>query len=682
MNPSHSPPARIVPSVSSPSIVARDARAAPESAAAKGVRPFLLRSTTPLGAPARSTHHAESIDQDKVGLAKLPRSKTESALAFRRDSSPSSSSSSASSLRKTRPPLRSAPASSTLPDRQASPRPRGEKHSSAAIAAAKSLPVRASRKIVFVPDPSPPHSTSSSGSRISRTTSTRRVEAIKASPLERAQAVEKRKSDLKRESLLSRRNRAPQNCNDENTPQSESPRIWSLRPVRESSPRPTPNLDSPEPGPPESPSPVHRQSRLTAARPSIRDPSPLSSARTASTEQLRKKASYGALELRDEHEQRKLPSSRTGYTSLQEILAEQGYRDTRVVTPNSKLRATQDAAPDSNTLLVPPPAATAQIKNKSSILSLRGLFSLWSPTETAEPLGTPVDHEVEQVDEAATRDPPSPTGSGGTFTHSPISRAREWVQGVAIATAQDDQLYRNQSPCPVESITFTPPLQHTTSTISIRDDSPSSSRSYSSSIVTASSIRSPPLVTIALPGSTVALSPPLASFADERHFSTCGSGLGNGISTRPTPAIKSLRHVVSDSTLPHLVPHYTSFPFSPSSCDSDGSSRLVTSPRPVAKKASFLSPETNEQSGTDTSSADASWFPRELRHRASQVFSIGLGLSATPTTPFFPLQQQQRSKIALDGHHNRRVDQRKPKLLRRAVSSAGLVRPVLTTSNY
>lgn len=302
------------------------------------------------------------------------------------------------------------------------------------------------------------------------------------------------------------------------------------------------------------------------------------------------------------------------------------------------------------------------------MLSLRGLFSLWAPPqeeEGREEREQGVDHE-----EGEAEGPPSPNGSGGTFTVSPISRAREWAQGVAIATAQDQVRSPN-----FESTSFTPPFQYSLSTT---EDSPASSRSYSSSIVTASSIRSPPQVTIALPTSTVALSPP--SF--HRFPSTTLSPPSK------SQAIKSLRHVVSDSTLPQHLPHYTSFPFSPSSLDSSASHDFPSSPA-VSAVDHLLSPynksdnaHKSPQLSTPLLEAQTSWLPTALRHRASQVFSLPMvGLGLTSATPIFPSSRQTvqgQSGIA----RTRQMDKKKPKLLRKAVSSAGLVRPVLTTTNY
>jgi len=306
------------------------------------------------------------------------------------------------------------------------------------------------------------------------------------------------------------------------------------------------------------------------------------------------------------------------------------------------------------------------------MLSLRGLFSLWGSAAENQEEG----EQIISAEEGGEEDqPPSPNGSGGTVTHSPISRAREWAQGVAIATAQDS----DRSPA-IESTSFTPPFQYSLSTT---EDSPASSRSYSSSIVTASSVRSPPQVTIALPSSTVALSPP--SF--DRFPST--------LSPPKAQAIKSLRHVVSDSTLPQFLPHYTSFPFSPSSVDST-STDLHESPA-VGAVDYLLSPYNTSSSSrrsTPLLEAQTSWLPSSLRQRASQVFSlpmVGLGLTSATIAPssIFPHHSRQpiptgaqpgNARIRKDSSGG--VDKKKPKLLRKAVSSAGLVRPVLTTTNY
>ena len=358
-----------------------------------------------------------------------------------------------------------------------------------------------------------------------------------------------------------------------------------------------------------------------------------------------------------------------------QILAERGYQDTRVLTPMSKARAkTNNLSTDpsrvpepSTSLLAPPPP---QIKEKSSMLSLRGLFSLWGPTSELETMT--VDETKDDGDAVRSDSEDSPPSPGGTYINSPISRAREWVEGVAIANTEHEhpttRISSDRSPA-TESISTcaSPPFQYSIST----DESPVSCRSYSSSIVTASSIRSPPQVTIALPQSTVALSPP--SF--HRFPSTICS---------PKPAaVKSLRHVVSDSTLPQHLPHYHSFPFSPSSLDSSPSSPAtehLTSPSSSHLRAHALAPPVTE--------AQTSWLPNALRQRASQVFSlpmVGLGLTST-TSPLFPHQAMQQAQSGIARSRNASIQvksgDKKPRLLRKAVSSAGLVRPVLTTTNY
>ncbi|GAA6016140.1 hypothetical protein JCM11491_000680 [Sporobolomyces phaffii] len=586
MNPfaADSPPARIAPSVSSPSLLAREPRAGQPPK--RIVRPFLLRSTTPLKSPEPARAPVEDNDAQQQSATKLQRSKTESALTH-----PSHSTSQASPPNA--PPAATA-GSSTSNRRSSRPPP---------TATTRNLPVRASRKITFVPDPASPPLAPPSSRTARPSANAPRPLSTSTSAAQRLQAVEKRKMELKRESLMSRRNSMSPgggggggsgggNENVEHDPTMDSPRrSWSLRPVRDTVPSVA------FPAPPDSPSP------------------------------------------------------------LSSILAERGYQDTRVVTPNSKARAKESATATTTHLAAPQP----QVKEKSSMLSLRGLFSLWGPS--GETRATIEGKEETDADEAAEEEPPSPNGSGGTFTHSPITRAREWVEGVAIATAQD----MDRSPATLESTTFTPPFNYSLSTTG---DSPASSRSYSSSIVTASSIRSPPQVTIALPASTVALSPP----AFHRFPST--------LSPPKLNAIKSLRHVVSDSTLPQLLPHYTSFPFSPSSLESNGTDASAAADRLLSP---FQSSETSHRSRSPALEVQTSWLPPSLRHRASQVFSLPMvGLGLTSSTPLFPQPHQfvQQSGIARTMNRAVKADKRKPKLLRKAVSSAGLVRPVLTTTNY
>ncbi|GAA5954081.1 hypothetical protein JCM3765_005284 [Sporobolomyces pararoseus] len=678
---------KMMPSVSSPSLLAREPRP-PQAKRLGGPRPFLLRSTTPLKAaeqPLKPTpHDAQTVEQ-----AKLPRSKTETAL-----NKPHSTSQSKPAL----PPHNSVTTSSRRSSRPISTAP--------ASASAKSLPIRASRKIIFVPDPSPSPSSSSRPTSVPRSSKA-------GSSVEKVQAVEKRKMELKRESLMSRRNgqnsfpspmagggAATGGEGSENAaPQpTTTSRRWSLRPVRDSLPRrATSSLALNQTGPDSpSPSPLARRNapnplnNVTVDSPlsrrvSIRGPAGPSEPiqRSASSNQLRKKDSYAALsraplattheaELARENEEvvaevqeGAIQRSKTVYTSLQEVLAERGYQDTRVLTPNSKAQAKKTTTTEPSSFLLPP---QPQVKEKTSMLSLRGLFSLWGPNQDE---GSKEDGEQEvENEEGEAEGPPSPNGSGGTFTVSPISRAREWAQGVAIATAQDQA----RSPTS-ESTSFTPPFQYS---LSATEDSPASSRSYSSSIVTASSIRSPPQVTIALPASTVALSPP--SF--HRFPATTLSPPSK------SQAIKSLRHVVSDSTLPQHLPHYTSFPFSPSSLDSSASHGFSSSPAASAVDH-LLSPydstrqsHKSPQLSTPLLEAQTSWLPTSLRHRASQVFSLPMvGLGLTSATPIFPNSRQTiqgQSGIA----RTRQTDKKKPKLLRKAVSSAGLVRPVLTTTNY
>ncbi|GAA5899949.1 uncharacterized protein JCM6883_006045 [Sporobolomyces salmoneus] len=698
------PPSRIAPSISSPSILASEPRAPQPSK--RLPRPFLLRSTTPLSKapeePKKSSAAAGEEDGQERGKDKLTRSKTETALT-----KPATTRSTISTAKPLNPPL--ATNTSRRSSRTPTVAPLTSTSTSMSSTSVKTLPIRASRKIVFVPDPTPPAPSSSSSTSRTTNTALRPSRGGVSSSRDKVEAVEKRKMELKRESLLSRRNGGG-GSNENNPPGGTpaSPRRWSLRPVRDSLPRRT-TLNSTQ-LPPDSPSPsppLRRPDEIVAVdspstrRASLRGPAVRESTivRSNSTNQLRKKASYAELSRAptlavnmesEEDEQegvtsvgRMQRSKEVGYTSLQDILTEQGYQDTRVLTPMSKAKAKgKETITVSSSSLAPP--CPPQVKEKTSMLSLRGLFSLWGPSSAETDQGGNEDENGSEQGGREEQDPSSPNGSGGTFTHSPISRAREWVQGVAIATAQD----LDRSPALVSTSDSTPPFQYSLSTT---EDSPSSCRSYSSSIVTASSVRSPPpQVTIAHSSSpTVALSPPQSQLSLFNRFPPTTSSTTLSPPPRSSTAIKTLRHVVSDSTLPQYLPHYTSFPFSPSSASSSVS---TSPPQPSPMIDSLLSPfsNSNQPSPSSPSNSPSSWIPStsSLRHRASQVFSLPMvGLGLTSSTPLFaPLQSGiartivRAEKGRVDGGGG--GDKRAPKLLRKAVSSAGLVRPVLTTTNY
>lgn len=341
---SDSPPSRIAPSVSSPSLLAREPKAKTSSCSTRqGVRPFLLRSTTPL-APPKQPEPPTRTKVEPTEQPKLSRSKTESAL-LNASQEPRQSTSTSSKL----------PSVPTLPPTN----PRQSSRHSSSSASNKHAPIRASRKITFVPDPSPPS-----------LPCTRRTTSSKPPPLplprttavERLQAVEKRKMELKRESLSLRNNRSDQlrsgtsttttttTTGSENVPPQEenTSRRWSLRPVRDPLPRraiSNTNLAgtaaAKSPNPPDSPSPGPSSTRPTPSIPrsalsrglSIRGPVEVGGHKQeATTSRLSKKESYVGLgrapppvivddteKSRTEiQESTAMQRSNTGYTSLQE----------------------------------------------------------------------------------------------------------------------------------------------------------------------------------------------------------------------------------------------------------------------------------------------------------------------------------------------------------------------------
>jgi len=320
--PINSPPSRIGPSVSSPSLIVSNEQPGLASSKRRTPKPFLLRSTTPLNVPNKQKKSEDETEQGKDQAVKMVRSKTDSSLVGGIHSSaktpptlpaPSSSSSTTSNARRSSRPL------STTTNRD-------------------TIPIRASRKITFVPDSKP--TTSSS-----KATNPRPSSSTSAA---RAQAVEKQKIDLKKESLLSRRTNGVrcngQNDNSENvnpTGLPQSKRRWSLRPLQDVAPRRSlahsslasltaPDSPSPQNRRPPSPSPAipsnlsrtsstNLRDRLTSSltavkpideprtespsldspaysRPPLRGPSPSAPTPSSTTSrQVQKRASYAGL---------------------------------------------------------------------------------------------------------------------------------------------------------------------------------------------------------------------------------------------------------------------------------------------------------------------------------------------------------------------------------------------------
>ena len=315
MNPSpiNSPPSRIGPSVSSPSLIVNNEQPTLASSKRRTPKPFLLRSTTPLNVPDKQKKD-EGKNEGKELAVKMVRSKTDSSLGIH-------------STAKSPPPP-------TLPPPSTSSNPRRSSRPLSTSTNRDTLPIRASRKITFVPDSKPPPPSKAANPRPSSSSSAAR-----------AQAVEKQKMDLKRESLLSRRtncvgNEDSENVNPAGLPQSK--RRWSLRPLQDP-PRPprsiahsslasltSPDSPSPQNRRPRSPSPAapsnlsrtstsNLRDRLTTSltavklieeprteslrfdspiysRPPLRGPSSSASTPASTTSrQLQKRASYAGL---------------------------------------------------------------------------------------------------------------------------------------------------------------------------------------------------------------------------------------------------------------------------------------------------------------------------------------------------------------------------------------------------
>ncbi|GAA5921105.1 hypothetical protein JCM1841_002418 [Sporobolomyces salmonicolor] len=367
-----------------------------------------------------------------------------------------------------------------------------------------------------------------------------------------------------------------------------------------------------------------------------------------------------------------------GYASLQELLEARGYKDTRVITPTQVVRRqrsgdvfspaskppfptssslrTTSLSPDSSSLAPPRPT----LKDKASMLSLRGLFSLWSGS-SAEPEPAAAENAPEEL----ASDNQSDAGSEGTVTHSPISRAREWATGVALSAAADHPYPSTRSSLPASRITRLLPVfqSYSFSTSPPLDvGSPLSSRSYSSSVSssTSPSLRSPS-ATHSFSSTTLALDSSVAS-AESPTKPTASSGM-----TRS--ATKTLRHIYSDPSLSSQS-GYQSFSFDePRSLSLDFSDDASGPNSPPAPPHATLAPPPQPPRSLQVGTA---WLPNVLRQRASQVFQLGLGLSTT--TGALPLP----ATAVKAGQAGKGAAERRPQLLRKAVSSAGLVRPVLT----
>ncbi|GAA5995329.1 uncharacterized protein JCM10292_005106 [Rhodotorula paludigena] len=385
------------------------------------------------------------------------------------------------------------------------------------------------------------------------------------------------------------------------------------------------------------------------------------------------------------------------------LLEQHGYADTRVITPQAARTqhsttmtpsyetptrprspappaASSSPSKPADSSLLAPPAAQADsksLKEKSSLLSLRGWFSLFGSTS-------------EEVEQSATTDaiPPEPPAPLPAAQDSPAPRMRSaselrnWVSGVAEAYAPAATV--EQAPHPLSqafppaassSLESTPQLVFCRSSLD-EDANSTSARSYSSSL---SLDFSPPTPPHHFPHN------PVIAVSHETPVKSCG----------PASALV-LRHTASDSRLlPNsgAFPRYESFAglgiqLPPSSPSPPLSPRTPPTPR-----AAHFAHSPSVASGAFSSV----WIPSLLRERASQLFygsngapssssAVGIGGSASvassrsssPAPPFAsPLEaatgltptQRQRLLLA----HGR--GRNEPMLLRKAVSmGSGLVR--------
>ncbi|GAA6052934.1 hypothetical protein JCM3770_006741 [Rhodotorula araucariae] len=386
-----------------------------------------------------------------------------------------------------------------------------------------------------------------------------------------------------------------------------------------------------------------------------------------------------------------------GFASLQELLERNGYAETRVITPQAhKLRPALSAEPArvaqeptlpfraSSPKPVPaPPAPSLEpdaqtqpkngkgLKERSSLLSLRGWFSLFSPAPESD-AGDDDEEEVEVLADCIT---PAATESPHPRMRS-ASEMQHWVEGVAEAYPPPPSALHphplSHSSLPVapssSSLEATPQLvqYHPQD-----DDDSASARSYSSSL---SLDYSPPTPHHPLPLAharsfcpTISISPD----GDSPLRPRAGKSSGNSL---------VLRHAVSDS---HLLtsPSFTAFPAYESF-----SGLGISVPSPSSSHAPSP-PHTPQRVATPPPAPgmfSSMWVPSLLRERASQLFShaaspaTGSATSSRPPTPgafaspfdaATGLSPSQRRLLTAAHAH---VHGRAPKLLRKAVSAGGL----------
>ena len=402
-----------------------------------------------------------------------------------------------------------------------------------------------------------------------------------------------------------------------------------------------------------------------------------------------------------------------------QLLEQHGYADTRVITPHSTTQTARirsamaddvradlfsyhdDANGEEIEVLASPlanrtrnrssspgpkrlptaaedvPTEPKELKERPSLLSLRGLFSFFgsSAVDVEEDLATSPQLEFhERAEEEPS--PPLTTALESEATPVPqrlrtVSEMHRWVETV-------NEVYP-PPPMPAStasSATAVMPELHFEHTADDDDDA-ASCRSYSSSI---SFSGSPPTPQPLFGGVDYGVVAP-SSFS--------GSHLSPPVPVHdadlPRNKRLSLRHTVSDS---NLLPSYQSFAglgiSAPSPPPTPRSQLAATRPAQmdlVAAGRETSAMITSSSSSAATVAASGLWGTTLLRTRASQLFSLAMARSpvdAATGRSFFTMPPPSPSSARPEGTtfrsaHSQPHSRAPPKLLRKAVSSAGLV---------
>lgn len=369
--------------------------------------------------------------------------------------------------------------------------------------------------------------------------------------------------------------------------------------------------------------------------------------------------------------------------------------------PDDRAQAVSARAPSSAAApavdpgtLAPPtqPSAGKGLRERSSLLSLRGWFSLFSPSPESDDDGDIDDEDAVEV--LADRAIASATDSPQPRLRT-ASEVLHWVDGVnqeyppPVLPNAPHPLSRSSLPVPSSaSLESTPQLvQYRSRRQEEDDDDSASARSYSSSL---SFDYSPPTPHHPLHSErahsfcpTIAIS----AEADSPSKPRGGLSVSNAL---------VLRHAASDSHLPTSTSTTSSMPF-PRYESFSGLGLSLPPPSPVPSP-----PHTPQRVATPQPAPGAfsgMWVPSLLRERASQLFSFsstshassssahGGASTPRPPSPFASpidaatgLSPSQRRLLTaahglarLGGSHGLKGrGDRAPQLLRKAVSAGGL----------